>query len=88
MNKPATPGDGLMMTWFYTQAPKASVETDGTLAVFDGMNSPADKIQEISEKINEGVNHTWEQNVARPVYDGFANFLKLKPAVDKNDDSE
>lgn len=66
-------GDGLMMD--YGNAALTD-KLNRILAVYDGMNMPADAITEISEIMNEAVFKAWNTNTAKDVSDTFASFLR------------
>lgn len=66
-------GDGLMMV--YGNA-ALTEDLNRILAVYDGMNMPADAIAEISSIMNEAVFKAWNTNTAKDVSDTFTSFLR------------
>lgn len=66
-------GDGLMMV--YGNA-ALTEKLNRILAVYDGMNMPADAIAEISSIMNEAVFKAWNTNTAKDVSDTFTSFLR------------
>lgn len=71
-------GDGQMMLNFLGSNPEAAARV---LHVFDGLNMPADAIDDYSKGINEAVFNTWTSNTnpIRAVADSFAEFLRNRP---------
>lgn len=66
-------GDAMMMVnYFASQDPDLRV-----LAVFDGLEMPADGINTISEKINKAVAEAWlNDNGPKDLADSFADFIR------------
>ena len=65
-------GDAKMMVNYYaSQNPNLR-----TLEVYDGLEMPADGIDEISQRINESVMQGWLENPLQDVADSFNDFLK------------
>lgn len=78
-------GDGQMML-------NAAVDEfiTGVLKVFDGMNMPADRIEDYSESINKAVYQTWmtKNHPVRAMEKSFRSFVALNPldlVMDRND---
>ncbi|ESX17870.1 hypothetical protein X766_15830 [Mesorhizobium sp. LSJC255A00] len=71
-------GDGQMMLNFLAQNPEAAARV---LHVFDGLNMPADAIEDYSRGVNEAVFKTWTGNTnpVRAVEESFAEFLRNAP---------
>lgn len=71
-------GDGQMMMNFLSEHPEAAKRV---LHVFDGLNMPADAIEDYSRLINESVFKTWtsDKNPVRAVFESFAAFLESDP---------
>jgi hypothetical protein len=77
-------GDGQMMLNAATNE-----KINRTLKVFDGMNMPADKIEEYSREINGSVHQTWLNNPVNAVAKSFRDFLNNSPfdlVLDPNDE--
>ena len=65
-------GDAMMMVnYFIGQDPDLRV-----LPVFDGLEMPADGIEEISQKINQAVTEAWLENPAKDVADSFSDWFR------------
>jgi hypothetical protein len=74
-------GDAMMMNWIYG----SENNPDGTLAVFDGINMPIDKIADYSQFINEAVLKNWEADVFKDIVDDADRFINTnqKPEDEK-----
>ena len=65
-------GDAQMMVNYYASAnPNLR-----TIQVYDGLEMPADAIEEISEKINQAAAEAWLDNPVKDVADNFLSFLR------------
>ncbi|RUX60170.1 hypothetical protein [Mesorhizobium sp. M7A.F.Ca.CA.002.12.1.1] len=71
-------GDAQMMMNFLSENQDAAKRV---LHVFDGLNVPADQIENYSNLINQAVFQTWTSNTnpVRSVYDSFKAFMDAKP---------
>ncbi|MER9436704.1 hypothetical protein NKJ04_17575 [Mesorhizobium sp. M0618] len=71
-------GDAQMMMNFLSENQDAAKRV---LHVFDGLNVPADQIENYSNLINQAVFQTWTGNTnpVRAVYDSFKAFMDAKP---------
>ena len=71
-------GDGQMIMNMLADNPEAAQRV---LHVFDGVNLPADMIDEYSTMVNESVFKTWtgDGNPVRAVYESFAAFMGNDP---------
>lgn len=68
-------GDATMMINFFARENLSDAELR-TLQVFDGLEMPADGIDEISERINEAVSKGWLENPLQDVADSFADWMR------------
>lgn len=72
-------GDGQMMLNFLSENTKGSANR--VEHVFDGLNMPADAIDEYSRLVNQSVFKTWttDGNPVRAAYESFKAFLERSP---------
>lgn len=74
-------GDGLMMTLAMAVQDKIK-NLDKVLQIFDGMEMPADSIQEIGTHMNWAAYQAWQAPTITSVMDSYANFQRnLGPDV-------
>jgi hypothetical protein len=71
-------GDGQMMLNFLSGNPEAARRV---LHVFDGLNMPADAIDDYSRLVNQAVFQTWtsDKNPVRAAYESFKAFVEASP---------